>query len=178
MVLGHEMLAEIHQDIEKIELPSWFPNSPKHPGEVKWGKFKAEEWKSFCLAILPISLVRLWGKYPKESRHSQMLENYMDLVNAIKLATRRSFNEDTISAYQGYMQRYLEGFLRLYPHKNLVPYQHMALHFGEHMRRFGPTHAWRCYPFERMNGLVQDLPSNYRLGTLSSDGRTVFELNR
>ena len=56
VVLGHDTLTEIHQDIEKIKFPSWFPNLPKHPGKVKWGKFKAEEWKSFCLAVLPITL--------------------------------------------------------------------------------------------------------------------------
>ncbi|KAF9521370.1 hypothetical protein CPB83DRAFT_742670, partial [Crepidotus variabilis] len=163
-VLGAHVLSEIRSDMNKIEAPSWWPPSPKHPGEIKWGKFKAEEWRSFCLVNLPITLTRLWGILPKESRQYQMLENYMLLVNAIKIATSRSISHEMISSYEQYMLRYLQGFLRLYPHKNLTPYQHLSLHFGDHLRRFGPTHSWRCYAFERMNGLVQGLPSNSRFG--------------
>ena len=111
-VLGADTLTEIRRDIEKIEVPSWYPGVPKQPGEVKWGKFKADEWRSFCLVGLPFSLIRLWGTYPKETRHFRMLENYMDLVNAVKLATARSVNDNRLENTSAPCIAILKAFLK------------------------------------------------------------------
>ncbi|KAF9487261.1 hypothetical protein BDN71DRAFT_1458672 [Pleurotus eryngii] len=47
----------------------------------------------------------------------------------------------------------------------------MALHFGPFLRRFGPTHSWRCFPFERYNGIIQKIPTNNRY---SEREKTMF----
>lgn len=150
--------------MEVIGLPSWFQKAPKNPGDVKWGKFKADEWKAFCTVNLPITLTRLWGSRPKTDKHYQMLENFMHLVAAVKIATMRVLNSADIDLYDQHMKLYLKGFAMLYPFINITPYQHLALHFSTHLRRFGPTHSWRCFAFERYNGIIQDIPSNYKFG--------------
>ncbi|KIK31552.1 hypothetical protein CY34DRAFT_103141, partial [Suillus luteus UH-Slu-Lm8-n1] len=38
-------------------------------------------------------------------------------------------------------------------------------HFGELLQRFGPTHAWRCWIFERINYTLQQIPTNKKFGT-------------
>jgi len=148
----------------KTKLPTWFAPAPKHPGEVSWGKFKADEWKAFCTVNLPITLTRLWGSKPKSSRQYQMLQNFLHLVTAVTVANKRTISADDIKIYETHMRNYLKGFLELYPFANLSPYQHLSMHFAEHLRRWGPTHSWRCFTFERYNGILQHLPSNNRFG--------------
>ena len=150
--------------MERLCLPTWVMPPPKHPGETKGGKFKADEWKIFCTVNIPITLTHLWGSKPETNCYYQMLKNYMDLVTAIKIATKRSITPSDLVLYDVYMKSYLTGLLELYPHMKLTPYQHLALHFSTHLERFGPTHAWRCYSFERYNGQLQKLPDNHKFG--------------
>ena len=163
-VLGKKTLQQIRDDMARIELPSWFTAAPKRPGEAMWGRFKADEWKSFCTVNLPITLTRLWGSRPNTDRHYQMLENFLQLVAGINLANKRIITDDDINLYEDHMRKYLTGFRLLYPFKDIVPYQHLSLHFPSHLRRFGPTHSWRCWAFERFNGLIQVLPTNNKFG--------------
>ena len=165
-MLGTDTLKAIREDMERLSLPSWFPPAPSHPGEVKWGKFKAAEWKSFCTVNLPITLTRLWGSLPMTDRRYLMLQNFLQLVAAIKLANGRTITIDQIDQYERHMRKYLTGLVELYPWISITPYQHMALHFPSHLRRFGPTHSWRCFAFERYNGLIQNIPTNSRFGEM------------
>lgn len=160
--------------MEVIGLPSWFQKAPKHPGDVKWGKFKADEWKAFCTVNLPFTLGRLWGSRPKTDKHYQMFENFMHLVSAVKIATMRAINSADIALYDHHMKLYLAGFVKLYPASNITPYQHLALHFSTHLRRFGPTHSWRCFAFERYNGIIQQTPSNYKFGKIIENHSNLY----
>lgn len=167
-VLGRDTIAEIRRDMHEITLPSWFTRAPSHPGERKWGKFTADQWRAFCMVNLPITLIRLWGSKPKDSREHKMLINFMHLVTAVKLGTMRKVTGTSIAAYELHMHKYLTGVLKLYPHTEISPYQHLALHFGTMLQRFGPTHTWRCFPFERYNYLLQKIPTNSKFGMLNS----------
>jgi hypothetical protein len=163
-VLGCGVLKEIREDMLRLELPSWSAAAPAHPGEAKWGKFGADQWRAFCLINLPVTLIRLWGNFDADSREHKMLVNFMHLVTAVKLATMRKMTKDRISQYESHMHQYLTSLQSLYPEKDLTPYQHLSLHFGPLLRRFGPTHAWRCFPFERYNYLMQQIPTNNHFG--------------
>lgn len=151
--------------MNRLRLPSWFPAAPRHPGESKWGKFSADQWKSFCTVNLPLTLTRLWGYGGKQNRERAMLENFMHLVTAVKLATYRRTTTERIVNYDRHMKLYLQNLLILYPSTKITPYQHMSLHFADQLKRFGPVHSWRCFPFERYNYLMQKIPSNNRFGT-------------
>lgn len=163
-ILGNDTLAEIRFDMARTHLPSWFSKAPKYPGERKWGKLTASNWRSFALVNLPITLIRLWGNEPKSSRKRQMLENYMHLVAAVKIATLRSITATHISQYKDHIHQYLTSFLLLYPKASITPYQHLSLHFAEFLERFGPAHAWQCFPFERYNHRMQQIPTNQKFG--------------
>jgi hypothetical protein len=40
----------------------------------------------------------------------------------------------------------------------------MAMHLYEYLIRYGPVHAWWTFPFERVIGMLQRIPTNYKLG--------------
>ncbi|KAI0710497.1 hypothetical protein C8Q76DRAFT_592296, partial [Earliella scabrosa] len=47
----------------------------------------------------------------------------------------------------------------LFNHK-FVPNHHLSLHLWQCLLLFGPVHAWWAFPFERYNGLLQNLNTN------------------
>jgi hypothetical protein len=163
-VLGRETLKEICADMDRLRLPTWVSPAPRHPGEKKYGKFTADQWRSFCIINLVYTLTRLWGMEPEGSTKRKMLDNFLDLVSAIRIATQREITPDCITKYEKYMKSYLTGVLKLYPGTKITPYQHLALHIGPLLQRFGPTHSWRTFPFERYNNLLQNIQINNKLG--------------
>ncbi|KAJ3870997.1 hypothetical protein F5051DRAFT_341469 [Lentinula edodes] len=134
--------------------------APNRPGEKSHGSFTADQWRTFCTINLPITLVRLWGPLPQDERKYAILVNFMHLVTAVCLANMRVMTEARIRSYEHHMRVYLEevvGYKQenpLFPHTELTTYQHMSLHFGNLLRRFGPPHSWRCFAFERFNYIL------------------------
>ncbi|RXW11541.1 hypothetical protein EST38_g14314 [Candolleomyces aberdarensis] len=163
-VLGRDVLKEIRKDIEQLNLPSWHSTSHRYPGEKRWGKLTAAQWRTFCIVNLPVTLVRLWGSAPSGSVEQSRLQNFMHLVTAVKFASMYNLNEERISKYEYHMHTYLTSLRRLYPGVTITPYQHLSLHFGEQLRNFGPVHAWRCFAYERYNHILQGIPTNQRFG--------------
>lgn len=172
-VLGSQVLAEVRRDMSRRNIPGDVGRTTSRPGEVKWGKLTADEWKNLCVIHLPFTLTRLWGEFrysknAEEQRKYKMLQNYLHLVEAVSLATQDRLTEDSIQRYECTMQTYLKGVLDLYMGAHILPYQHLALHFGEHLRRWGPTRSWRCFAFERYNGMLQKTNTNRKFSTWCS----------
>ena len=150
--------------MELIDLPSWLAPAPHEPGTARHGKFSADQWRTFCTVNLVFSLIRLWGQEDKSSRKYRMLVNFMDLVTAIKIAHFRTMTPSRISQYEFHVHRYMTTLLDLYPGTRITPNQHLSLHYGSMLRQFGPTHAWRSFPFERSNYLMQQTKTNMKFG--------------
>ena len=164
VLLGRNLLKEIRADMARLKTPSWLSLAPKHPGEASWGSYTADQWHAFCTINLTITLIRLWGGYEKTSHEYRALENYMHLVTAIETATARKVTPSRIKDYEFHIYQYLSTLIELYPGTTISPYQHLALHYGAFLRRFGPSHGWRCWAFERANYKLQQIPTNTKYG--------------
>ena len=164
-VLGHQTLQEVWSDMRKTTLPSWCCPAPTQIGDGEHGKISADGWRTFCSIHLIITLGRLWGHSPPESRRYKLLANFNSLVHATKIATMRSVTSTSAQEFQDHMITYLRGLDELYPTYQLVPSHHIVLHMKELLCRFGPTHAWRCWVFERYNHTLQNISTNGKFGT-------------
>lgn len=169
VLLGPKILREVRIDMARRSMPSTVGRAPAHPGEAAWGKFTADQWKTFCLYHLPFTLSRLWGPYKEsedaeEQRKYKILQNFLHLVAAVKLATSPVVTPQTIDAYEKEILSYLSELLTLYPGAQIESYQHLAMHFGDLLKRWGPTHSWRCFAFERYNGLLQKINTSKKFG--------------
>jgi hypothetical protein len=162
-VLGRTTLMEIRKDMDRTILPSSESPPPSRVGAVRQ-KLKADEWRSFFLVCLVITLIRLWGSAPPDDRKHRMLVNFMHLVAALILSAELTMTPDCSTKFQFHMLKYLRGLHRLYPGASFYPVYHFSLHFGPMLSRWGPTHAWRCNAFERWNYLLQKVPTNMKFG--------------
>lgn len=167
VVLCKDTLSRVWLDMKRTVLPSGISPVPREVGSPSAGKLTADQWRTFCTVHLVVSLVRLWGNEPLDSRQSQILGNFLHLVTLTNLLHMRTLTPEHINSIEEENLAYLEGLRTLYPSFSLVPKHHMALHLPEMLRDFGPVHAWRTFAFERLNQIFQNIPTNCLLGTYS-----------
>lgn len=162
-ILGRDRLQKIWEDMTDITLPSTVTKAPSEVGKSSQPSLGADEWRTFCTINLMISLIALWGNEPKGSRERDILDNFMDLVTAVKIASFRVTSPERRDAYELHMHRYLVGVLKLYPGTTILPNQHKALHVAEQQAKLGPAHVQWCFSFERGNYELQQLNTNNKI---------------
>ncbi|KAA1466540.1 hypothetical protein DENSPDRAFT_768593, partial [Dentipellis sp. KUC8613] len=151
-VLGRTRLNEIWSDMERTTIPSWLSAVPARIGEAKSGTVTADQWRTFCTIHLVVTMVRLWGiatEHSVSERERSMLDNFMHLIAATKLASMRTMTQARVQDFKDHMLRYLQGLLDLFPGIPLTPNLHNTMHLVDIFPRFGPSHGWRCWAFER-----------------------------
>ncbi len=94
-----------------------------------------------------------------------LLRNFLHLVCAVDLASRRSTSTSRAKRFDEHILKYLETLRSVFDH-HFVPNHHLSLHLEECLLNFGPVHAWWAFPFERFNGLISRLNTNHKPGAL------------
>lgn len=155
-------MEEIQGDIAKTVLPSWIGRAPPDIGNPAHGKLSADQWRTLCTVHLPVTLTRVWSQSDATRNQTKMLENFLDLVTAVLWGTPRRLTKKNIKVYDHYIFKYTRGLLSTYPDLHLIPNQHYAMHLGDILRRFGPTHAYWAFPFERFIGLLRQIRTNQK----------------
>ncbi|VDB94734.1 unnamed protein product [Peniophora sp. CBMAI 1063] len=159
-VLGKERLWQVWDDMLRIVMPGWLGRAPSHMGDGQHRKASADDWRVFVTVNLVVTMVRLWGGYGKDTRERQMLDNFMHLAVATKLACSRKMSRKVAKLYMEHMLAWLQGLRILFPGVDLVSNQHLSLHLPNFFLNLGPTHAWRCFVFELWNFLFQSINTN------------------
>ncbi|KAI9069061.1 hypothetical protein FKP32DRAFT_1560444 [Trametes sanguinea] len=158
-VLDQDTVEQLRKDINSTTFPSWMERPPRNFGSPSHGKLKADMWRTVCTVSMVITLVRLWSTPGSSARTNALRDNFVHLVSAVDLASRRSTDQDRIDRFDHHMMEYLRSLRELFNHK-LVPNHHLSLHLKECLELFGPVYAWWAFPFERYNGILQRLNTN------------------
>ena len=90
--------------------------------------------------------------------------NFVNLIAAARLGTTKQVTPLKISRYEDAIYKYLSSLRTLFPDLTLVPNHHLALHLGEVLENFGPSHAYWAFPFERLIRIIRQAKVNYRNG--------------
>ncbi|KAI9057624.1 hypothetical protein FKP32DRAFT_1583373 [Trametes sanguinea] len=160
-IFTSDVLKKVRDDIVATVLPSWMEKAPSNFGSSSHGKLKADQWRTVGTVNLIITLVRLWGSSDATVEEREVLDNFVHLICAVDLASRRSMTASRAASYDRHMEAYLRGLRAIYNH-TLVPNHHLALHLYPLLVAFGPVHGWWAFPFERYNGILQRLNTNSR----------------
>ena len=67
------------------------------------------------------------------------------------------------------MTLYMEGLRAKFKNVKPRPNQHVAFHIYDFLLLFGPVVSWWSFPFERIIGELQRMPSNHKIGEFSPD---------
>jgi hypothetical protein len=167
-VLGANTLALIHEDIVRMSLPSWIGRVPSDLGSTRHGTLSQDALRTTTTVTLVSSLTRIWGSHPLERREAKMLSNFLDLAISIDLALMQRTSLEKIEELYNLWLQYLHGIRRLFPHCGLIPNQHISLHLRTTLKNFGPAPGQRTNVCERINFLLQKVPTNSRSGLFIS----------
>lgn len=116
----------------------------------------------------------LWGKGSIHSTRAvaaafaAKLEHTMYLVQALCLGCLRTSSDTRADQMHEHLRNYLGQLTVIHPGAKHTANQHMSLHLTNFMKLYGPVHSWWTYPFERLIGRLQQLPTNNKFGTLSN----------
>jgi hypothetical protein len=165
-----EVLQRIRAVVRDTATPSWYTSAPPNFGDADAGTLKADEWRSLATVYMPLALVSSWGEGTEhasadlatELRH--VLDHSMALFSAVRLTCSWTVTPARQTAYQRLIAEYVADLPKLHSKSKPRPNHHMAQHIGHFLRIFGPVHSWWCFPFERLIGLLQQVPSNHKLG--------------
>ncbi|KAJ7175585.1 hypothetical protein C8R46DRAFT_1160842 [Mycena filopes] len=158
-------MEALWDDISRIVKPSWVTSLPaKVGGSAGGGKLKADQWRVLGTIYMPLTLGRLWANSDPLSKQRRLLDLTMDLVSSVILAASRETSVAVAEAYHRHMLSYRIGLQNLFPHYECHPNHHMALHITECLLLYGPVHGWWTFPFERLIGALERIPTNYRPG--------------
>jgi hypothetical protein len=167
-------ITRIREVIRDTVKPSWLNSLPSDLsvlfGTSAAGSFKADEWRTFFTVFLPLALISLWGDGTVHSSLStanhlhEVLDHTMALVCAVLVAGSHYMTLAKAQRYRDCIQAYVANLPRFYPHLDPRINQHMAFHVYDFLLLYGPIRSWWCFPFERLIGVLQNLPSNHNLG--------------
>jgi hypothetical protein len=169
------LLEHVRDVIDATDVPSWIPSVPREWGSASMGVPSADEWRTMATIYFPISLLSKWAGLEEASAEGkgrrQLLDLTMCIVIATLLACKRSIDESRRSTYLKYMSTYLHNFGSVVPHGKLKPNNHFSLHIYDFLNLWGPVHSWWCFPFERINGILQ------RIKISNVFGMSIFKLH-
>lgn len=161
-ILDKRVLQEVHRDMALTSLPTSIGRVPVNVGSAAAGTLSADEWRTLCTIHLPITLIRIWAGLPQSDRTRMLLDNFLHMVIAVRYGTARRMSKIRIETYNHHIFSYVNGLRALFPEQDLVPNQHLALHLGEVLAKFGPTQSYWAFPFERYIRLLRQANINYR----------------
>jgi hypothetical protein len=164
-VFGKDVMAAVWSDMERTQLPSWIRPAPHNWGTSERGKLSADQWRVLCTVHLPITLIHLWEN--ETGRKKELLQNFMHLVTAVRIANMRVSSPNQIRAYNQNIFRYVEDIKDLFPYNKLKPVAHAALHIGDGLELFGPSHAHSAPFYERYINFLHRVKTNGKIGRFS-----------
>ncbi|KAF8670362.1 hypothetical protein RHS04_08618 [Rhizoctonia solani] len=148
----------------------------KSPTTSALNRRKADEWQRL-ISVLPIALWISWrnaldqisdaapnvppqtAKKPSFTRNLKAVwECVQQLSASVRLFTSWVAYMPDIERAEQYMRHYCEGLLRLMV--KLQPNHHFAMHFKQYFKLFGPCYAWWLFPYERFNGILEQIELN------------------
>lgn len=158
------VLEHIRKVIHEMTVPSWLRSVPSNFGDPSAGTIKADKWCSLITVFIPIALVSLCGTSSSDAKLKAVLDHTMDLVSAVYASCAHTMTLECTTAYRSCISNYVGGLKCIHPAFNLRPNHHASFHIYDYLVLFGPVHSWWTFPFERLIGILQRLPSNHKSG--------------
>lgn len=183
-VVTSDVMARIRKVIDELEAPSWLGSVPLDFGAPSAGTLKADQWRTLFTVHLPIALISLWGEgtsHPSVYAATHLrstLDHFMKLVNCILLAFSRKMSSRRAEEYRRNIKEYISDLPNLHPQVSARTNHHVAFHVYDFLLLYGPAHSWWAFPYERLIGRLERMPSNHIIGKLLSSSVVLVSPNR
>lgn len=154
-----EALSSVRRCIALAVIPSWIDRPPTNLGEKSHGKLKADNWLTLFTIFFPLVIPEIW--HASESlRTKELLQNFCDLVACTHVVVSHSMSSAMADTFSNAYLRYRQSSHQLFPHLSSRPNHHYAMHIPDLLTFWGPLIKLSEFPYERHNGLLQNIKTN------------------
>ncbi|MBW0469316.1 hypothetical protein O181_009031 [Austropuccinia psidii MF-1] len=175
---AHKMMSALRS----VTVPFGVTRIPHWLGQAKEGKIKASEWHSLFAIYLPLAAIdNLIGDLekftndPNEATKMLLLvDNFSALVSCTHILEARSITSSDCSRFREEYQRYCDSSKKLFKVYAVNPNHHYALHIEMHLRHWGPLIGIAEFSGERLNGILQRIPTSGQIGKFGLTIMTSF----
>jgi hypothetical protein len=173
--LTAEELDVVRRTIMHTTVPSWMDRVPRNLGAANHGSLKAAEWLILYKVYYTISLIPLWTKpstgletQGERTRTSALLKSTTLLCQVTQFLTLPVIKKKDLDEFDTLLQSYRKCLQENWPEEPSRPNLHLTQHYPEVIRRLGPPRSTAAWAQERVNGILQKLPTNHHPGTFLS----------
>ncbi|MBW0555488.1 hypothetical protein O181_095203 [Austropuccinia psidii MF-1] len=141
---AHKMMSALRN----VTVPFGVTRIPHWLGQAKEGKIKASEWHSLFAIYLPLAAI------------DNIIGDLDQLRNSPNEATKIS----DCSRFTEEYQKYCNSSKSLFQGYAVNPNHHYALHIESQLRHWGPLIGVSEFAGERLNGMLQRIPTSGQIG--------------
>ena len=170
--LTPEELDVVRRTIMHTTVPSWVDRVPQNLGAANHGSLKAAEWLILYKLYYTIALIPLWTKpdngsenEQERTRVSSLLQSTTLLSKITQFLTLPTIKSADLSELDDLLMSYRKCLQDNWPHEPSRPNLHLTQHYPEVILRFGPPRSTAAWAQERVNGILQKIPTNHHGGT-------------
>ncbi|KAJ4489571.1 hypothetical protein C8J55DRAFT_421994 [Lentinula edodes] len=160
-IASDKVLQMVQKSIRETVVPSWITRPPSDMGLQQAGTLKADHWRGSPSAV------------DNAAEMTPVLETSMHLTCASILMTRNSLSPKTRDQFRSSLRDHILGLKQIFP-GFMLPTHHLAFHIYDFMDGFSTVRNWWGFPFERLIGKVQRMPTNHKIGQLEYTLLKVF----
>jgi hypothetical protein len=169
--LTAEELDVVRRTIMHTTVPSWMDRVPQNLGAANHGSLKAAEWLILYKVYYPIALIPLWtkpdtGEATKEENNqiSSLLQSTTLLCKITQFLTLPNIKTKDLDEFDDLLVTYRKCLQENWPEEPSRPNLHLTQHYPEVIQRLGPPRSTAAWAQERVNGILQKLPTNHHPG--------------
>ena len=153
-VLQKEVFQDVEKNIENLIFPNTVGRIPKKIFN-SYASFTADQFKNWSnLFSLPSLRNVLMNDHWECWKH---------FVIASRILCQQRLSKTNINLADALLLQFCRRMERLYKESSITPNMHMACHLKECIEDFGPLQSFWLFPFERYNGLIENMPSNKKV---------------
>ncbi|MBW0469066.1 hypothetical protein O181_008781 [Austropuccinia psidii MF-1] len=156
--------------MDTLVLPTGVSTLGRNIGSAKHGRLKASQWLSLYTLVIPLVFPEMYmdghDKISIESNRGKFLQNTGDLVQCTRIACTRSLKDGHAGRFYNAYNRYTMTSKYLFNNPNIKPNHYYALHIPEQLKIWGPLMGVAEFAGERMIGLLQNIPTNQKIGEM------------
>jgi len=123
-------LAEIHDCITNVAIPSWINCPPANLGEKSHGKLKANHWLILFTVIFPLIIPEIWLR-PKTQHHTALLKILHNVITCTHIVASYTTSPELAKTFVDHYHDYQVSSTKLFPNMQSCPNHHYALYIPD-----------------------------------------------
>jgi hypothetical protein len=166
--LTPEELDVVRQTVLHTIVPFWIDCVPSNLGSASHGSLKAAEWLILYKVYYIIVLIPLWTRpaatTDERNQVASLLESTTLIAKIAHFLTLPKINPKHLDKLDDLLLSYCKCLQKYWPAEPSRPNLHLTQHYSAVIRRFGPPQSTAAWAQERVNGILQKLPTNHHPG--------------